>query len=115
MEQAISKLLKTGVLISVSFLLIGMLLLFIEPKENSLDLTYSYLSGLTFSQFFSDLSLIKSAPFLLLGTLFLLLTPIARIILSLSLFLIHKNYAFVMICSFSLLIIFASVFLKLIR
>lgn len=115
MEQAISKLLKIGVVISVSFLVVGALLLFIEPKQTPFDVTYSYINGLILEQFFSDLFSLKSAPFFLLGTLFLLMTPVARIILSFSMFFKNKNYAFVLISGVSLVVILASVFLKLMR
>ncbi len=115
MEQAISKLLKIGVLLSSFFLILGAILLIFEGNSSALEFSNTYVKEFTIANFYQDLIHFKSASYLLLGTITLLLTPIARITLSLVLFLKAKNYIYFFICGISLCIITVSILVKLLR
>lgn len=112
MEKAISKLLKTGVLLSSLFLLIGVVLLMLEPSHSDNIVSNEYVKTISIKQLLIDIVSLKSAAFFFLGVLTLLLTPIARIILSFLLFIKIKNIHFVIICGITLLFIIVSILIN---
>jgi uncharacterized membrane protein len=102
-----SKTLRAGVTISATVIIIGLLKLLITGESGYPGDSYPY----TITELFSGVIKFKSYAIILLGLLFLLLTPIMRVVMSVFIFWKEKDYTYVKITLLVLLILIAGMLL----
>lgn len=102
-----SKILRVGVSVSATIIVIGLLKLFITGKSGYPGTSYPY----TVTELISGIIKFKSYAIILLGLLILLFTPIMRVIMSVFIFWQEKDYTYVKITLFVLLILIAGMLL----
>lgn len=104
LEKAIGIALRIGVALSVIFILVGMVLLFLDGGAAGYSLsqitqTNSPVNTSTFSfmQVISGLSQLDGISFILMGLIILIATPITRVALSIFGFFFERNWLYVAI------------------
>ncbi len=103
LEKAIGITLRSGVALSVIFILTGLFfLLFNNGGGFSLDLTAGTApalnsSSFSFAQILSGLFQLDGTSFILMGFVILIATPIARVFLSIFGFFFERNWLYVVI------------------
>lgn len=104
MELVISRLLRTGVVVSVSIVLLGLVLMFLRHPDYATDRSGHFLQSLkqasedyphTFSDLFAGLKTFQGRSIVLLGLTLLVLTPILRVVVSILTFGLEKDRRYV--------------------
>ena len=106
-NHTFSKILLIGVTISASIIGIGLLLFLTTGKSGYSGESYPY----TLAGLFSGLFELKSYAIILLGLLFLLFTPILRVVMSVFIFWQEKDYTYVKITLLVLFVLIAGMLL----
>lgn len=106
-ELIISKSLRVGVVISAIFIIIGLAILLITGKSGY---TANYFPT-TLYGIFKGLLALKSYAVILTGLLILILTPVFRVAISILVFLKEKDYLYVKITTFVLIVLLFSLFM----
>ena len=105
-NKIVSIILATGMYTTIFFYLIGLILVFVKgtpiPK-----LSQQYFHS--FGGFFAALFGLHARAFLYLGTIFLILTPVSRVVISIFAFKREKDYKYVGVTAVVFLIILISV------
>ncbi|MDI3297957.1 MAG: DUF1634 domain-containing protein [Bacillota bacterium] len=102
LELLISRVLRGGVLLSAAIMFAGLVLLFLHPAGRS----YARPGG--FEQVFLELGRGDPLAVIDLGILVLVLTPIARVLLSVFVFLRERDLTYTAVTLFVLLVLVAS-------
>jgi uncharacterized membrane protein len=115
MQQLIGNILRYGVLCSALFVLAGGLIYFLGPDQPVMD--YTHFSGAmdnwhSIGGIMSGVSALNGAAIIQLGVMILIATPIARVLCSLLVFAIEKDYLYVVITLIVLSIIIYSMLNK---
>ncbi len=104
MNNAISYVLRIGVVLSVLLALTGAILLFADNGSNGFALsqiasatTGINSSGFTVPEIIGGLFTYQGVDFILLGLIVLMATPVARVFLSIFAFLYNKNWIYAVI------------------
>lgn len=105
-EQIIGQLLRIGILISVIIMLIGIFLLFVTGKSGYPENSYP----VSLSEIINGCFNLKPFAFMMLGLFCLILTPVLRVLASIVAFAIEKDYLYVVITIFVLLILIIAIF-----
>ncbi|MBA1434692.1 DUF1634 domain-containing protein [Bombilactobacillus bombi] len=99
-ELIIGKILRVGVIISVAVMIIGLALLLIQGNGG-----YGSQFPTTFAAIGRGLLQFKPDAILMLGIFLLILTPVLRVVVSIYAFLKEKDYLYVYITTFVLIIL----------
>lgn len=101
-ELKISIIMRVGVCLSVMIMIFGIVLLLFCPKE------YSYPEVISIKYLYESLIILDPYSIILLGIFILIITPIVRVIASIALFLLEKNFLYAIITVAVLLILIIS-------
>ncbi|SET66069.1 Uncharacterized membrane protein [Enterococcus malodoratus] len=106
-ERSIGYILRIGVIVSATIILIGMILLFFQPSTaqapNSLP------------RIFQGLMQLDGQAFIMLGLFCLILTPVLRVVVSIFAFAKEKDYLYVAITIIVLVILIIGMSLGLVE
>ncbi len=105
-NKIVSIILATGMYATIFFYLIGLILVFVRGTHIP-KLSQQYFHS--FGGFFTSLFGLHARAFLYLGTIFLILTPVSRVIISIFAFKKEKDYKYVGVTTVVFLIILISV------
>lgn len=103
-EEIIIKVLRVGVMISSSLILIGLLLLYIKGGEN-------FYSNISLGAILNGLKNFNPYSIIMLGLLVLIITPVLRVISSIFVFYIEKDFLYMKITVIVLIILSISFFI----
>ena len=104
-NKIILRVLAIGIVSTFAFYIIGLILLFTNSKMDDLN-SFTFTSV---KDFYISIIQLRAKPFLFLGTLSLILTPISRVFLSIFLFRKEKERSFFLITTIVALIIVTSI------
>src|SRR5690554_5739530 len=93
----IANLLRIGVMISMGIVALGLSLYLYETKGSSVNFSTFHPEKYNLSLFLQGLASLDSLAIMTLGVLCLILTPIARVVVSIFGFLKEKDYLYVFI------------------
>ena len=102
----IANIIKTGVFVSLFFIITGIILSFIQGANGVLTI-----ERYTFSEMLRGLVGFNYYSYLMFGIFLLILTPVLRILGLLYVYIEEKDYKFVRICILVLAILIVSLFL----
>ncbi|CAI2637119.1 hypothetical protein AKUH1B105A_10690 [Apilactobacillus kunkeei] len=105
-ELVIGKILRVGVVISATIMIIGLLLLLITGKSGYAHDAFPT----TFKAIFSGIATFKPYAIMMLGIFCLILTPVLRVIVSIYSFYKEKDMLYVWITTFVLIVLIISFF-----
>ena len=105
-ELVIGKILRVGVIISATIMIIGLLLLLITGKSGYAHDDFPT----TFKAIFSGIASLKPYAIMMLGIFCLILTPVLRVIVSIYSFYKEKDMLYVWITTFVLIVLIISFF-----
>ncbi|CAI2628109.1 DUF1634 domain-containing protein [Apilactobacillus kunkeei] len=105
-ELVIGKILRVGVVISATIMIIGLLLLLITGKSGYAHDAFPT----TFKAIFSGIATLKPYAIMMLGIFCLILTPVLRVIVSIYSFYKEKDMLYVWITTFVLIVLIISFF-----
>ncbi|UQS84152.1 DUF1634 domain-containing protein [Bombilactobacillus thymidiniphilus] len=100
-ELLIGKILRIGVLVSVTVMILGIILMLIQGQGGYATKTYPT----TFVAIFQGVVQLKPYAVMMLGAFLLILTPVLRVIVSIYAFLKEKDYLYVTITTIVLIIL----------
>lgn len=106
-ELTISKSLRIGVVISAAFIIVGLAMLLITHKSGY---SSNYFPTTVYG-IFKGLVALKPYAIILTGLLILILTPVFRVAVSILVFLKEKDYLYVKITTFVLIVLLFSLFM----
>ena len=95
-ERSIGYILRIGVIVSATIILIGMILLFFQPATGQVPL-----NSLTMH----ELVQLNGEAFVMLGLFCLILTPVLRVVVSIFAFAKEKDYLYVFITIIVLIVL----------
>ena len=102
----IANIIKTGVFVSLFFIITGIILSFIQGADGVLTL-----ERYTFNEMLRGLVSFNYYSYLMFGIFLLILTPVLRILGLLYVYIEEKDYKFVRICILVLVILIVSLLL----
>lgn len=105
-ELVIGKILRVGVVISATIMIIGLLLLLITGKSGYAHDAFPT----TFKAIFIGIATLKPYAIMMLGIFCLILTPVLRVIVSIYSFYKEKDMLYVWITTFVLIVLIISFF-----
>ena len=105
-NNVVSFVLAAGMYSTVGFYLVGLVLLFLKG-DSIPEISKQYFHS--FGSFTSEILSLQPRPFLFIGTVSLILTPVGRVVVSIFAFWKEKDKKFVLVTILVFLIIFASV------
>jgi len=105
-NKVVSVILAAGMYATIGFYLLGLILLFAKG-DGVPEISKQYFHS--FRSFVSGFLSMNPRPFLYLGTISLILTPITRVLISIFAFWKEKDKKFVMVTMIVFMVIFASV------
>lgn len=107
-EEIIVKLLRVGVMISSTLIMIGLIMMYIKGDSG-------YANGYvaSFSEIFHGIIELKPFSIIMLGLLVLIVTPVLRVAVSILVFAYERDYLYVKVTSVVLIILFISFFIGL--
>src|SRR6266480_4674637 len=105
----IAWLLQGGVLLSAAIIVLGVILLLMEP--GTLQTEQAFVFPQTFSQVIAGLLALYPQAIITFGLLLLIATPIVRVIASIVIFAIERDRRYVLITAIVLVILMCSLFL----
>jgi uncharacterized membrane protein len=111
-QQVIGNLLRSGVYISMSIVLLGSIIYLFNHGSEPVDYAefdINRVSLKAISVILAEAKTLKGAAIIQFGLLMLVFTPIARVLMSAVSFLMEKDYLYVVICLIVLAIIAISI------
>ena len=112
LQSLIGNLLRWGVFISMGVVIIGVVLFLIQQGRQEIDFSvFDSTKAFDLNAFFFGLTAFESEAIITLGIIFLILTPVLRIVFSIIGFALEKDNLYVVISSIVLLIIIGSIFI----
>ncbi len=105
-NRIVSTILASGMYATVGFYLIGLFLLFVKSDAVP-EVSKQYFHS--FGSFLSGVLNLNARPFLYIGTITLMLTPISRVLVSIFAFWLEKDKKFVIVTAVVFIIIMSSV------
>lgn len=105
-NKVVGIILAVGMYATIGFYLIGLILLFIK-RQDIPEISKQYFHS--FDSFVSGFLSLDPKPFLFLGTICLILTPISRVLISIFAFWKEKDKEFVVVTMIVAIVILASV------
>lgn len=89
-ERSIGYILRIGVIVSATIILIGMILLFFQPATDQVPMN-------SLTLIMHELVQLNGEAFVMLGLFCLILTPVLRVVVSIFAFAKEKDYLYVFI------------------
>jgi len=108
LNKAMYDVLMGGMLLSSATYVLG-IVLFLHQNQNPLQASVVHYQSLT--EFMAAISTLRAAAVLTLATVFLIATPITRVLISIFVFALNRNPKYVIITTIVFLILIASILL----
>lgn len=106
-ESCLSNCIQTGIILSASVIMIGMIMLFVMGTSGYPPNVFP----ITLTQVFTGLLALKPAAVITTGIILLILTPLVRVGLSVIFFLKEKDFQYVLITGSALVLLISTLIL----
>lgn len=112
LQTLIGQLLRWGIVISMSIVILGLILFFLQNQNFQTKFgEFQEEKLFNFQNWYQGLKTFESTSIIMLGVMCLVLTPVLRVVFAILGFALEKDHLYVLISSVVLLIIIASIFL----